>query len=124
MNILLFYQTIFSRLYKTGSSFQGGTLLQLRNLINRRNVKADTAGKFNETLDFFQLVVECHIMAAAMHFFSMKSLDDTPSTNTLPSAIKPDQQWKVLSECVTKIVNRYVLVERNALKTSAKEIVP
>ena len=106
-------QTIFSRLYKPGSSFQQGTLLQLRNLINRRNVSKDTSGKFNETLDFFHLVVECHIMAAAMHFFSMSTLESTPSTNALPSMVgkTPLEKWSTLKASLTRLVCRYVLVD-------------
>ena len=50
--------------------------MQLRNLINRRNVASDTTGKFNATVDFFELVVECHITAAAMNYFGMQSPDD------------------------------------------------
>ena len=109
-------QTIFSRLYKVGSSCQEGTLLQLRNLINRRNVRGDTSGRFNETIDFFQLVVECHILAAAMHFFSMQSLDDVPSTNALPDMDrkKSDEKWAILKERITELVNRYVLVDKVA----------
>ena len=53
--IFCFLQTNFARLYKLGSSFQGGTLLQLRNLINHCNVSANTTGWFNETTDFFNL---------------------------------------------------------------------
>ena len=103
-------QTIFSRLYKPGSSFQQGTLLQLRNLINRRNVSKDTSGKFNETLDFFQLVVECHIMAAAMHFFSMSTQESTPSTNALVDKT-PDEKWSAFKAILTRLVSRYVLVD-------------
>ena len=101
-------QTIFSRLYKSGSSFQGGTLLQLRNLINRRNVSGDTSGKFNATIDFFQLVVECHILAAAMHFFSMKSSDDTPSCDALPLMDKKSkaEKWLIFQKQITKIINQ------------------
>ena len=109
-------QTVFSRLYKPGSNFQQGTLLQLRNLINRRNVSRDTSGKFNETLGFFQLVVECHIMAAAMHFFSMSTLEGTPSTNALPSmdGKSSNEKWSIFKSLLTKLVRRYVLVDEVA----------
>lgn len=119
------YIDIFSRLYKAGSSFQGGTLLQLCNLINRRNVSADISGKFNEAVDFFQLVVECHIMVAAMHFFSLKTLDDTPSTNKLPSMVgkKPSEQWKAVQVFITELVDRYVLVDKNTIDLSHKKVI-
>lgn len=103
-------------MFKAGSSFQGGTLLQLRNLINRRNVRADTSQRFNETVDFFQLAVECHIMAAAMHFYTMSSVNDAPSTNSIPSLVGKStaRQWSVLRESLTRVINRYVLVDKFA----------
>ena len=65
-------------------------------------------------LDFFQLVVECHIMAAAMHFFSMNTLKDKPSTNALPSmkGKKPHEKWLAFKSLLTKLVHRYVLVSK------------
>ena len=103
-------------MYKAGSSFQGGTLLQLRSLVNRRNVSGDTSGKFNATIDFFQLVVECHILVAAMHFFAMKTLDSTPSKNALPllDGKNNDEKWSILRQRITKLINRYVLVDQVA----------
>lgn len=64
-------QIMWHRLYKGGSSLEGGTLQQLRNLINRRNISATTnvTGRVNEVEDFLELIVRCHIVAAAMHFF-------------------------------------------------------
>jgi len=64
----LIMQVIFNKLYKHGSNLDKGCLLQLRNLINRRNVASDTTGRFNATVDFFELVVEFHITAAAMDY--------------------------------------------------------
>ena len=48
---------VYNRLYRGGSNHKGGTLLQLRNLINRRNVATDISGQSNEAIDFFELVV-------------------------------------------------------------------
>lgn len=36
-------------------------MYQLRNLIRRSNVSADPIHKFNESDDFFRLLVKCHI---------------------------------------------------------------
>ena len=66
--LLLYMQVIFSHLYKLGSNCDGGTLLQLRNLINRRNVAANLHGRFNATIDFMELVVNSHIIAADLIF--------------------------------------------------------
>lgn len=46
-----------------------GTMMQLRNLVNRRNVHMNITGHFNAAVDFFQLVTECHILAASLAFF-------------------------------------------------------
>ena len=49
-------------------------------------------------------------MAAAMHFFSMTTLDDIPSTNAVPLR-KGEQKWSVFKSVLTKFVQRYVLVD-------------
>ena len=69
---------MFDRLYRCGSNCDGGTLLLLRNLINRRNVAKDVNGRFNECIDFFEMVVKSHIIAAGMHFFGLKELSGNP----------------------------------------------
>ena len=55
-----------------------GTLYQLQKLINRRNVLKDPSKGVAACEEFFYLVVQAHILAAAMHTFDMKSLDDMP----------------------------------------------
>ena len=35
----------------------------------------------NEVEDFLELVTACHLTSAAMHFFGMKLIDDSPSRN-------------------------------------------
>lgn len=92
---------------------QGGTLLQLRNLINRRNISADISGKFNQALDFFELVVVAHVLAASMHFFGMSNVSDKPSKNALPVG-SPFHQWPFLKNAIGKIVDRYVIVAEMA----------
>ena len=56
-----------------------GTLYQLQALINRRNVVSYPSKSVAPCEEFFLLATEAHILAAAMHFFNMSSLDDTPS---------------------------------------------
>ena len=68
-NVLDLLQIFFTHLYKGGANNDKGTLVQLRNLINRRNVANDVSGRFNTSIDFFELVTKCHIVAAAMDFF-------------------------------------------------------
>ena len=58
---------------------EGGTLLQLRNLINRRNISSDISGKFNAAIDFFVLVITAHALAAAMQYFGIDLLNGSPT---------------------------------------------
>ena len=58
-----------------------GTMFQLRNLINRRNVTKDPTSNMSACENFFVHVVEVHILSAFMITFQMSSLDDTPSTD-------------------------------------------
>ncbi len=64
----------------------GGTLFQLRNLINRRNVKKDPSDNANACEDFFLTVTEGHILAAAMEVFEMTSLDDNLTVQRVPQS--------------------------------------
>ena len=45
-------------------------LLQLHNLINRSNVAKDVSGWFNECIDFFEMVVNCHCCWDAIFFWT------------------------------------------------------
>ncbi len=55
-----------------------GTLYQIRNLINRRNVKETPKNDVNASEDFLEDVVTAYIIAAAMAYLGMSSLDAMP----------------------------------------------
>ena len=88
------------RLYAKGSSLDRGTLLHLRNLINRRNIAKNISGRFNATVDFIETVTDCHIVAAAMNHFGMKMETDQPSTNHL-SPLPQNVRYSNQMECST-----------------------
>ena len=86
-------------------------------MLNHRNVAADVTGRFNSTVDFVELVTNCHIVAAAMNFFGMKDVSNNPTNNALPSYITKwpvDRQWKTFSKAIGQIVDRYVTVDEFA----------
>jgi len=64
-------------LYKCSSSADKGTLYQLRNLIQRRNVVSDPIRNMNAFEDFFTTVVEAHVLAAVFKVFSV---DNKPTS--------------------------------------------
>lgn len=62
----------------------GGTLYQMQNLINRRNVVSDPSNNVNTCEDFLELVVTAHVLAAFMMILGMKCLSDDPTSVLFP----------------------------------------
>lgn len=89
---------------------EGGTLLQLRNLINRRNISSDINGKFNAAIDFLKLVLTAHVLAAAIHYFGMSSPKENPTRNAVAFSVHEDQ-WVTLKHAVEQIVDCFVMVK-------------
>ena len=59
---------MWSCLYKEGSSLEGDTLQQLRNLISRQNIGLSTSvtGHVNDIEDFLETVIRCYFVSAAL----------------------------------------------------------
>ena len=70
-------------------------MYQLRNAVNHTNVTAKPKKDFNACHRLFELVVHCHIIAAALHYLSMDKLDDKPSADKIPD---PDNAWMLPKE--------------------------
>ena len=62
-----------------------GTLYQLRNLINRRNVTTEVKSNVNANEDFLEVVVTGCVIVTAMKFLGMSSLNDIPHASHVPS---------------------------------------
>ena len=108
--MLLFIQIMWYRLYKCGSSLEGETQQQLRNVINRRNISAKTnvVGHVNEIEGFLILIIRCHIVAAALHFFGMSSVDNEPHMDVFPvniATLPVEEQRKFFVERLYQIVD-------------------
>ena len=92
---------------------EGGTLHQIRNLINRRNVSPSTVirNKSNEIDDFLVLVVNSYLMGVAMHNFGMTSMDASPSSNCFPSnthLLTISERKLLFLNRLHKIIDKYV----------------
>ena len=110
-------QIIYNRLYKTSSSAEEGTLYQLRNLINRRNVVQDPSKDFNACEDFFLLVLSAHILSAGMKEFGMSNIRSVPADVSIST--KCD-----IESAAMKIVEEYVDIQYPVIrekKSSAKK---
>ena len=62
------------------SSQKGGTLSQLHNLINRRNVLTKVARDYHAVSDFVDLVADCHVLDTAMKHLGMMTVDSRLSS--------------------------------------------
>ena len=104
-----FLQVIMDRLYSTASSHQGGTLHQLRNLINRRNVVQQVSKNYHADSAFIDLTVNCHVVSAAMTHLNMANLHDRPAV--LPGRLEvmsKDAKARLIRQISKNIVNTYI----------------
>ena len=98
-------------MYSASSSIDGGTLHQLRNIINRRNVTSSPSGNVTASEEFFLLVTEAHILTAAMTVFGMSSLDERPRDRAFPPGCEkqpPQIGRRILLSAVDKLLSHFV----------------
>ena len=93
-------------MYTTSSAYDFGTLYQIRNLVNRRNVKADPSKNVNAREDFFLMVVHLHIIANAMHELSMDSVDENPTAMGLTDELWVSEDSEKKSKFLNFSVNQ------------------
>ena len=89
----------------------GGTLFQLRNLLNRRNVTKNPVSNVSACEDFFIHVVEAHIVSACLTVFWMSSIHDAPSSDLFHNtAAQGDTLHRriILLDTVKRVMDRYV----------------
>lgn len=85
-----------------------GSLCQLRNLIDRRNVSVNSENDYNTCDDFLVQVIECHIIASGMELLKMDSTTSQPLL-TEDLWLKDDDHRRDVLHAVSKeIVMKYV----------------
>ena len=72
-------------LYRKGTSMEGGTILQLKNLLNHTNIQHDAQKDVIAVDNFVQVALSGHIIAAAMEYCEMESLGDKLNPDLVPS---------------------------------------
>lgn len=92
--LLLLFQVLWVRLYRKGTSIEGGTLLQLKNLLNQTHVPRQPHNNVNVSEDFVEVIFTAHVIAAAMKYFNMKTLGDSPDQSLIPADIASLPQGK------------------------------
>eukprot|EP00731_Ephydatia_muelleri_P000852 Em0001g852a len=76
---MCFMEVIWKRLYNSCSGMDAGTLFQLREVINRRNVISDVTKDLTACEEFMELVTTAHVLTAAMHVAGASNLTDLSS---------------------------------------------
>ena len=102
---------IWKWLYDNKSFLEKGTLCQLRNLIDCRNISASASDDFNACDYYFVTVVQCHIVSAAMHLVKMKATSDKPDHVLLDDDLwikSKDNRKLVLAQVTKEICLKYV----------------
>lgn len=91
-------------MYGHNSDRDGGTLLQIRNLLNRTSVPRDPKNDVNSAEDFLQVVLVGHVVAAAMEILEMDSMDDEPN-DLYPALLQPRMTKEQKQEALTGIAH-------------------
>ncbi len=97
---------IWKRLYSTASTAEIGTLFQLRNLINRRNISTEPDNNYNAHDDFLSLTVIGYVLGAAMEILGMESVNDQPHEEILPQTVwmLDKQERKLILQSLSDVV--------------------
>ena len=101
-----FVNLIYAKFYKTNSSGDLGTMYNLRNKLDRRNVFCDTNKNCRACNSFLQDVLDGYVIACALHHFGMRGPEDM---DAVPPGL-PEHQWEdwFYGEII-KIVDKFVL---------------
>lgn len=98
-------------MYNTSSSRDGGTLVQLRNLI-RRHLPQKPKDDVNSTDDFMDLILKGHILSATMTVLEIEELDVIPSCLPETLSCEPSSKRKdTLDSIVKKVVDKSVNIK-------------
>ena len=109
ISIMIVLQVVWMRLYGRNSNRDGGTLLQLRNLLNRSSVPKDPKNNVNATDDFINVALEGHIIAAGMEVMGMSTINDQP--DDFPHAqmrLSKDRKKQLLNNVTEAVVSKFV----------------
>ena len=120
---------IWKYFYDVGSGREHGTLYQLRNKINRTDVVKNPKSNFNACDDFLEIVVNAHVVSAALATLKMSNLEDQPSASVIgiPSSenlwtYPNDERKAILRSVCEKIVNNFINFSFNTPQTNRGEV--
>ena len=116
---------VWNQLYSAKSAKDKGTLTQLQNVIYRSNVPSVVKNNFSAAQDFFDLVVEAHVTAAALQFFGMSSVDNLPTKHVFPpnhNASSASNRKHYLHDTLGTFVDEFIFHYADTLASLRQEI--
>ena len=90
---------------------EGGTLCQLKHLINRTNIPEKPKQNVHAAEECFEVVVIGHFIAAALHHFKMNTIQDSPSSTFLDQLDADNDstsQKELFNSAVIEMVSSYI----------------
>lgn len=98
------------RFYKVASAREAGTLYQLRNVINRKNVVKNASADYHAVGSFIDVVTTAHVIAAALKAFGMSNIDDPcPKIPKFTDLADKDSQKRLLDKIVEEMLDTFFL---------------
>ena len=116
---------IWNQLYNAKSAKDKGTLTQLQNVIYRSNVPTTVKNNFSAAQDFFDLVLEAHVTAAALEFFGMSSVDNLPTNHVFPpnhDALSASNRKQYFHDTVGTFVDEFIFHYVDTVKSLSQEM--
>ena len=83
-----------------------GTLFQLRNVINRRNVITDVSKDLTACEEFMQLATIAHVVSAAIHIAGVTNMSELPS-----KIMSTDKPMAAVKSLVKTLISEMVRIE-------------
>ena len=105
-------QVIFNQLYNKDSEGQKGTLKQLQTIIGRAKIPTKVKDNAVAVEDFVDIVLDAHVVCAAMAFFGMSNSESEPTANIDFENIRQSSsivQWKALSTAVNHFLQTFIM---------------
>ena len=114
---MLLLQDYFDIFFKASSSTDRGTLCQIKNLFNYRQVKSDVADNFNYAWELMCLITEGFVCLLAMKLFSMEDKDSAPKEHGLSNTSTFENRKELFDEkCKTIVQHLWHSISTNILK--------
>ncbi len=109
-----FVNLIFTKFYDTQSTKDVGTLYQLRNRLDRRDIGRDTHKRYRSCRSFVNDVLDGYILAAAVTHFKLKDFDDSPVPPGMPKSLEATWFHGEVLSMVDKYVLQWIETKKHA----------